>query len=65
MISSVLIALVHSSSGSEVFIINHGNPNQERLLEDVEYDEFGALTFNKDKPHYQSGFPKEHSVCHR
>ena len=45
--------------------VNRANPNQERLLENVEYDEFGAQKFKKGVPHYQSGFPKEHSVCHR
>ena len=45
--------------------INGANSDQERLLENVEYDEFGAQKFKKGVPHYQSGFPREHRVCHR
>ena len=44
---------------------DRANLNQERLLENVEYDEFGAQKFKKGVPHYQSGFPPEHRVCHR
>ena len=38
---------------------------KERLVDNLEYDEFGAQKFKKGVPHYKSGFPREHRICHR
>ena len=35
------------------------------MVENLEYDEFGAQKFKEGVPHYQSGFPREHRICHR